>query len=399
MRPAKQLDIPSEEITQLQSLVRTRTEQAQIVDRARMLIYKSQGESYSIIADRLGVNVNTVKLCVKKYQEGGLENALHDAPRSGRPNEITDADIAWVCRIACLRPADLGKANELWTITSLKEYINENAEKAGFPRLKTLGRTTLHKILEQAEIKPWKIRYYCERLDPQFEEKMHEVLVVYKQIELQLDEDGNLVVPNGIPDTDSIIHTVSADEKPGIQAIANTSDDLRPKQGKGCVTRDANYKRLGTLSLLAALDLATGHVIPVVSETHKSADFISLLKKLNEIYPEGDIIRVVCDNHRIHTSKETRRYLDSLPNGRFIFVFTPKHGSWLNMIEVFFSKMTKQMLKGIRVKSKSELADRIYMYMDEVNANPKPHRWHYKMDDITEEEALAKWPIISQTMY
>ena len=395
MRPAKALDIPSEEIAQLQSLIKTRTEQAQIVDRARMLVYKSQGNSYSAIAERLDVDVNTVKLCVKKYLAGGLDNALHDAPRSGRPNEITDEDIAWVCRVACLRPADLNKPNELWTLTSLKEYINENAEKAGFPRLKTLGRTTLYQILKRAELKPWKIRYYCEKLDPQFEEKMHDVLVVYKQIELQLDKDGNLVVPDGNPDEEPVIHTVSADEKPGIQAIANTGDDLRPKQGNGCVKRDANYKRLGTLSLLAALDLTTGHVVPVVSETHKSADFICLLKKLNEIYPEGDIIRVVCDNHRIHTSKETRRYLDSLPDGRFIFVFTPKHGSWLNMIEVFFSKMTKQMLKGIRVKSKSELADRIYMYMDEVNANPKPHRWHYKMDEITEEEALAKWPIIS----
>ena len=112
---------------------------------------------------------------------------------------------------------------------------------------------------------------------------MHDVLVVYKQVEMQFDENGDIIVSTDSP----MIHTISCDEKPGIQAIATTSDDLRPTEGNGCVYRDYEYKRLGTMSLIAGIDLLTGIAIPVVSETHKSSDFICLLKKLDEMYPEG----------------------------------------------------------------------------------------------------------------
>ena len=201
---------------------------------------------------------------------------------------------------------------------------------------------------------------------------------------MQFDENGQLIIPVDEP----MVHTVSCDEKPGIQAIATTGDDLRPTVGNGCVMRDAEYKRLGTLSLLAGIDLLTGEAIPYVSTTHKSSDFIELLKKLDDRYAEGDIIRIVCDNHSAHKSKETRNYLATRPEGRFVFVFTPKHGSWLNMIESFFSKMTKQMLKGIRVESKEELERRIYLYFDEVNREPVVYHWSYKMDEISVAEAI-----------
>jgi transposase len=147
------------------------------------------------------------------------------------------------------------------------------------------------------------------------------------------------------------------------------------------IQRDYEYKRLGTLSLLAGIDLLSGEAIPLVTETHKSSDFIRFLKILDEKYPEGDKIRVILDNHSAHTSKETRAFLTTMPR-RFEFVFTPKHGSWLNMIEGFFSKMTKQMLRGIRVRSKDELRERIYKYFDEVNEVPVVYHWKYKMDEI-----------------
>lgn len=180
----------------------------------------------------------------------------------------------------------------------------------------------LQKILKRSEIKPFKIKYYCEKRDPDFENKMHDVLVVYKQVSLQFGEEGRIIIPDDKP----MVHTVSCDEKPGIQAIAATSDDLRPRHGNGCVWRDYEYKRLGTLSLIAGIDLLTGEAIPVVSESHKSSDFICLLKKLDEKYPEGDVIRIICDNHSAHKSKEVRNYLATRPEERFVFVFTPTHG-------------------------------------------------------------------------
>lgn len=385
MAHAKAIELSNDDIEYLQSLTRTRTIQAQVVDRARMLLFKAQGESNASIAKRLDVNINTVKLCLSKFKAGGVDRALFDDPRKGRPVEITDDAIAWIIDIACQRPADLGYSQELWTLKNLHQHIQKNAESAGFPRLATMTKPMLQKILKRSEIKPFKIKYYCEKRDPEFETKMHDVLVVYKQITMQFDDDGNIIIPEDEP----MVHTVSCDEKPGIQAIATTSDDLRPRDGNGCVYRDYEYKRLGTLSLLAGIDLLTGIAIPVVSETHKSSDFITLLNKLDEMYPKGDIIRIICDNHSAHKSKEVKNYLATKPEGRFVFVFTPTHGSWLNLIESFFSKMTKQMLKGIRVKSKQELADRIYKYFDEVNADPIVYHWSYKLDEISPEEAMG----------
>jgi len=278
---------------------------------------------------------------------------------------------------ACQRPYDLGLPEELWTYTRLETYINNNAESAGYTRLSTISRSSIKNILDRAEIKPHKIRYYCEKRDPEFDKKMHDVLVVYKQIELQFDEDGQV-----FPSEGTKINTISYDEKPGIKAIANTSADRMPTRAKGYRQRDYEYTRLGTLSLLAGIDLLTGEAIPLVSETHKSKDFIEFLKILDAKYPKEEKIRLILDNHSAHTSKETGKFLAMNP-GRFEFVFTPTHGSWLNMIEGFFSKITRQMLKGIRVSSKEELADRIYQYFDEINEVPVVFRWKYKMDEIS----------------
>lgn len=386
MAHAYKIELTIEDIEYLQSLTRQRTIQAQVVDRAKMLLYKAQGMSNKSIADRLDVNINTVKLCLSKFKKGGISRALFDDPRSGRKVEITDDAVAWIIDIACQRPADLGYSQELWTLKNLHCHIQSHAEEAGYPRLASITKPMVQKILKRSDIKPFKIKYYCEKRDPDFEAKMHDILVVYKQVSMQFDENGNIIIPEGEP----MVHTISCDEKPGIQAIATTSEDLRPSEENGCVYRDYEYKRLGTLSLLAGIDLLTGQAIPVVSETHKSSDFICLLKKFDEMYPEGDIIRIICDNHSAHKSKEVQNYLATRAEGRFVFVFTPTHGSWLNLIESFFSKMTKQMLKGIRVKSKEELAERIYLYFDEVNADPVVYHWTYKLDEISVDEAKNK---------
>lgn len=385
MARAYKIELTGEDREYLQSLTRQRTIQAQVVDRAKILLYKSEGMSNGYIANRLDVNINTVKLCLNKYKNGGIQRALFDDQRSGRKVEITDDAVAWIIDIACQRPAHLGYAQELWTLKNLHKHIQENAESAGYPRLTTITKPMVQKILKRSDIKPFKIKYYCEKRDPDFESKMHDVLVVYKQVAMQLDEEGNIIIPTDKP----MVHTVSCDEKPGIQAISTTGEDLRPTKTTGCVYRDYEYKRLGTLSLLAGIDLLTGQAIPVVSETHKSSDFICLLKKFDELYPAEDVIRIICDNHSAHKSKEVQNYLATRPDGRFVFVFTPTHGSWLNLIESFFSKMTRQMLKGIRVNSKEELAERIYKYFDEVNAEPVVYHWTYKLEDISIDEARA----------
>ena len=372
------IELSHDEQDYLTSLIKTRTIQAQVVDRARILLWKSEARSDKSIADSLGISINTVRRCVNQYLSNGIDLALFDEERSGRPPEITDDAKAWIVSIACQKPCELGYAAELWTLSALHKHIQTYAEQAGYPRLKTVTKPWLQKYLKKMDIKPFKIKYYLERKDPDFENKMHEVLLVYKQVELQFDENGSII----IPEDGHITHTISYDEKPGIQAIANKYPDHNPTEENGFLRRDYEYVRKGTLSLLAGIDLLTGEAIPLISESHKSSDFINFLKILDAKYPEGDSIRLILDNHSANTSKETKRYLATLPEGRFVFVFTPTHTSWLNMIESFFSKMTKQMLKGIRVASKEELAERIYKYFDEINAEPVVYHWTYKMDEI-----------------
>ena len=383
-RKASSITLTAEDRNYLETQTRARTIQAQTVNRARILLLKADGCSIDDIADKVGINRKSVMLCLKKYADGGVENALFDAPGRGRNAEITDEEKAWIINIACQKPKDLGYSAETWTYAWLTSHINKSAEAAGFIRLSTIHKSTVHKILDDAEIKPFRIRYYCEKRDPDFDSKMHNVLLVYKQLSFQFDENGQLLPWK---EDEEIVHVLSYDEKPGIQAIATTSEDLLPDENHSAISRDYEYKRLGTLSLLAGIDLQTGEAIPLVTETHNSKDYIKFLKLLDDKYPKGDKIRMVLDNLRVHTSEETKQYLATVP-GRFEFVFTPKHGSWLNMVEGFFSKMTRQMLRGIRVKSKAELADRIYRYFEEVNAEPVVFHWKYNLDDIDVSEEI-----------
>ncbi len=155
---------------------------------------------------------------------------------------------------------------------------------------------------------------------------------------------------------------VSYDEKPGIQAIANTAPDLPPEPGvQAAFARDHEYKRYGTVSLLAGIDLLTGQVHALVRDRHRSREFIEFLKLVDAAYPTHTAIKLILDNHSAH-------------------IFTPKHGSWLNLVEGFFSKLARSVLRHIRVASKQELKDRIMAAMDEFNRHPVVHTWSYKLD-------------------
>lgn len=383
-RKATTITLSPEDRNYLERQVRARTIQAQTVTRARILLLKADGNTINDIADKVGMNRNSVILCINKYLDGGIENALFDAPGRGRNAEITDDEKTWIINIACQKPVDLGYASETWTRALLTKHINQFAEEAGHTRLSTVSQSKVRAVLEEADIKPNKITYYCENRDPDFEQKMHNVLLVYKQLSLQFDESGSLIplIEEGRP-----VHVLSYDEKPGIQATANTTPDLMPDGSHKTISRDYEYRRLGTVSLLAGIDLQTGEAVPLVRDSHNSRDYIEFLRLLDAKYPEGDKIRLILDNLKVHTSEETRKYIATVP-GRFEFVFTPKHGSWLNLVEGFFSKLTRQMLKGIRVQTKEELVQRIYKYFDEVNELPVVYHWKYKLDEIDPSEKV-----------
>ena len=362
-------DISEEELKELRRIRSSTKEEKRRVIRASIILDYLDGYSDDRIAARNGVNKNTVKKCLSKLREFGMETALNDLPRPGKPRKITDDDKSWVLNLACTKPSEHGYPDELWSYTLMTDHIRKSRSS-----LKNMSRSTVFEILNEAEIRPHKVRYYVEKRDPDFEEKMATVLHVYREVDMI---NNDVIIPE-LKDT----ITISFDEKPGMQAISMTSEELPPVPGKHpSVTRDYEYKRLGTLSLLAGIDLHNGIVTETVSRTHNSNDFIAFLKKLDSSYPGGKKIRLILDNLRVHTSTKTREYLLTVPN-RFEFVFTPKHGSWLNIVEMLFSKLARTMLREIRVKTVDELKNRIEQYFQEINKSPVIFRWKYKMDEI-----------------
>lgn len=374
------LQFTDEELRDLGSIRNSRKDEKRRVIRAAILMESITGKSDQVIAREHRISRGTVVNCVRKCLQLGVKGALAELPRPGRPRRLSDDSIVWVRDLSCQKPKDLGYSYELWTYTLLIAHVRQHCAAAGHPQLEKLSRSKLHAILHKAELRPHKIRYYVECRDEAFESKMANVLHVYKEVEIINDGLVRGEIADGNEDNLGMV-TISYDEKPGMQALAVTTPDRPPVANKHAShLRDHEYKRLGTVSLLAGLDLHTGRVIEEVSNTHKSSDFIAFLKKLDRAYPQHQRLRLILDNHSAHLSKETRGYLETVPQ-RFEFVFTPVHGSWLNTVENLFSKMARTMLRGIRVATKQELVDRIHLYFTEINAAPVIFRWKYKMEE------------------
>lgn len=368
---SKTVQFTNEERDELNRIASSRMEPSAHIQRAKALLMYEDGESNKIIAEKTSMSTVALSKLVNKCISIGPIAALDDLPRSGKTATITDDDKAYVKHIACYKPKDFGYPEELWTQEKLAKHIREHCIEDGYPNLARVNKSMVWKYLDEDDLKPFRIRYYLEKRDPQFSEKMKEVLMVYKEVQMAIESD----------DASGTV-TLSFDEKPGIQAIGTTVDDGPMAKGHGFISRDSDYVRHGTVSLLAGLNLITGEVVPLVRETHNSQDFIDFLKIVDERYSDAERIRLVLDNFKAHTSKQVMEYLETRPN-RFVFVFTPKHGSWLNLVESFFGKMARSMLRGIRVGSKEELIERIYQYIDEINKEPVVYRWTYKMDEIT----------------
>ena len=361
--------LTSVEVKELQQLAQSRTAPSREVQRAQIVCRYHSGETITEIARALRMTRKSVGKWIARGLALGVKAALKDTYHRPRPPVITEEAKVWVVHLACSKPKELGYAAELWTRKSLAQHVRQHAAEAGHPSLTRAAKATVHRILAAQPLRPEKVTYYLEHRDPDFEAKMREVLLVYQEVALQggtpSAEEG--VVPQVV--------TVSVDEQPGLQAIANTAPDLPPVPGKHpTVARDHEYKRLGTCSILAGLDLHNGHVTARVERRHRSREFIALLKDLDDYYSPECTIRLVLDNHSAHLSKETQAFLATRPN-RFKYVLTPTHGSWLNIVETLFGKMARTFLRHIRVQSWDELRRRILQGIAEINAEPVVHRW------------------------
>ena len=370
-RRVSDLAIGEEELAELEIISRSRTEPAGRVCRARMLLAYREDPSFFAVGVGLGVHHQTVQRCVARAMTDGALAALEDRARPGREPVITQQARAWLIDLACRKAKELGYPHEVWTTRLLAQHARQHGPAAGHACLADLSQGTVCKILDAGEVKPHKVRYYLERRDPEFAEKMAEVLCVYREVKLLKQRTKSA----------DAVAIVSYDEKPGVQAIGVTAPDLPPVPGiHPTVARDHEYKRHGTVSLLAGIDLLTGKVHALVKDRHRSREFIEFLKLLDVAYPTHTAIKVILDNHSAHISKETRGWLAAQRSGRFEFVFTPTHGSWLNLVEGFFSKLARSVLRHIRVASKQELKDRIMAAIDLINHQPVVHTWSYMLN-------------------
>lgn len=301
------LVLEEDKLKELQKIASSRTEPLREIQRAKILIMFSKNIAISQIEKDINVSRPTIYKCIDKALSMGVDAGLRDKFHCPKAPVITEEAKIWVVNLACTKPTQHGYAAEIWSRKQLALHARKYGPQSGHTCLANAAKATIQRILAKHPIRPHKIAYYLERRDPEFESKMHDVLMVYKEVNLTNEglKDGE--VPNVI--------TVSVDEKPGVQAIRNIAPDILPHPGKNSrIMRDYEYKRLGTVSILAALDLNTGHVIGQVHDRHRSREFITLLKEIDTYYPDDHLIRIVLDNHSAHISKETMEYLSTRPN-------------------------------------------------------------------------------------
>ena len=343
----KRLEISDEDRRELERIARAPSAEVRIAERARIVLAAGEGLTTAQIAARVGCSERTVKKWRPRYARRGIEG-LRDAPRSGAPLTHGPEVRARLIAKACTRPPDTasGQRRERWTYEELGAEVGMSGSQA-------------HVILSRADIKPHRTDYWVmsDFSDPEFEERLSEVCGLY------VDPPENVIV-------------VSIDEKTGIQAKAPTNPDTAPGPGKPA-RREHEYKRNGTQCPFAALKVHAGEVLGMPSKTRNQHDLIRFLDLLEEEIPqvEGREIVAITDNLSTRGTENVQRWLAEHP--RWSFRFTPKHASWLNQVEIFFSILWRRLLKNGSFISEADLAEQMLAFIETYNQTAKPFKWTY----------------------
>jgi len=353
------LNITDEERQKLTKIAQSRSAPYWKVRRAQILEQYADGSNFTEIAAALRTTRRIVYQCVDRALQMGIARALEDMPHARRPTKILPEDEAWVMQIACRKPKDFGYTAELWTRQSLAKHIREHCVDEGHPALSKAVKATVQRIINRQN----KARYYLECREPGFETRVKGVLLIYRNIATAHVE--GLKTTNGKP-----TNIVTDDKKPGVLS----AHGLSPVPGEHAThENDYEYRPLRTTSILAALDLHNGHITAKVVQRHGACEFIKLLQDMDTHYPEDVMIRIIINNRSANISRGMQKYIADKPD-RFSYVHTLKHGSRLNLIETLFSKTIYAFLRHIRVESCDELEERIFKWIDEINAAQVIHK-------------------------
>jgi transposase len=272
--------------------------------------------------------------------------ALRDRPRPGRPL-VYDLDVRLL--VVATATSQPPQTDAQWTHRAIAEHLHAT-------RRIGISASQVGRILAEADVKPHRVRGWLDRPDdPGFFTRAQQICRLYQHI----------------PD-DTVL--LSVDEKTGIQAKSR-KHPTQPARAGRVARREFEYVRHGTLSLMAAMNVATGRVHPKIITRNDSAAFIEFLAELDQAIPKHLTIHLVMDNGFSHTSKATRAWLAKHP--RFQVTYTPKHASWLNMIEIFFSILARRLLRRGEFTSRDHLAGKILHFIAEYSRTAKPFRWRY----------------------
>jgi transposase len=333
-RVAPSIQLDAEIRSTLKQFVHSSSTPQSLALRSRIVLAAADGSSNQEIAADLRIPAVTVGKWRQSFAADGLEG-LRDAPRTGRPAKYNAETRHKVQSLVCQQPEDQSR----WTVRTL-------AAELGLPA------STVHAMLVAAKLQPHRIRTFTFSPDPDFEAKLLDIVGLY------LNPPENALV-------------LCVDEKPGIQALDRTQP-LLPLSARKPRAWTNEYKRHGTQTLLAALEIATGKVVAHVRDRRTTVDFLSFMDDVVRSYPLREL-HVVLDNLNIHKNEAAKHWL--LRHPRVHFHYTPTHASWMNMCECFFSILTRQALTQSVHRSKKDLKDFLLLYLKKYAENPTPFTW------------------------
>lgn len=354
--PIRVLTLRRGDRRRLEQLARSRTTPHRVVERAQILLASAAGQSGAAICQQVGVSRPTVTLWLDRYAAEGLAGVVADHPRSGRPKQITPAaEATLINRTLHTAPPDRGTH---WSTRTM-------ADATGY------HHATVARIWRAHGLQPHRVTYFKLSKDPHFVAKLHDVVGLY------LDPPEHAVV-------------FSFDEKSQIQALDRTQPGLPMTRGRvGTVTHD--YKRHGTTTLFAALNVATGRVLQECMPRHRHQEFLRFMRQIDRSVAPELAVHVILDNYATHKHPTVQRWCRRHP--RVQFHFTPTSASWLNLVERFFSELTQRQLRRLAVTSVAELEAAITAYIDRRNLAPTPFVW-----TATVRHILAKVKKAKQTL-
>lgn len=342
-RRAVAIELTVEEREQLESFARQRRTAQGLARRARIVLAAAEGLENKAIGERLGAELNTVGKWRRRFADRRMEG-LYDEPRPGAPRQIGDDEIAETIRLT-LETTPPGATH--WSLRSMAEAVGH-------------APSTIHRIWQAFGLQPHRTETFKLSTDPLFVEKVRDIVGLYLA-----------------PPERALVLCV--DEKSQIQALDRTQPLLPMRPGQ-VERRSHDYVRHGTLSLFAALDIATGKIIAKCFARHRGREFLKFLREIEANVPTDLEIHLVMDNYATHRTPAIRRWLARHP--RWHIHFTPTSASWINQVERFFADLTeKQIRRGVH-RSTRELERAIRSYIDTVNRNPRPFTWTKSADDI-----------------